>query len=141
MVVKYNHLDYLGIKTIWDGVSFLIAPHPNLQNAKRTVKRVALKYSKHYIDEMHKKIMEKEINSIYDLRKVKKVCPRAFFMPEKEGVRLYVFYITEPHKALESRSNISVAIIEELKNAGFLMFDAPKKDLEGSTNNQPETKP
>ncbi|WP_104641439.1 hypothetical protein [Helicobacter bizzozeronii] len=114
-VVKYNHLSYLGIKIAWDSVNFLITPGLDLQDIRRMARRVAFKHSKECIKAMRKELKEKEINSIYDLQEIKKTCPKVFFMPEKDGMRLYVCYVVDSNKALELRSDVSIEITREIR--------------------------
>ncbi|WP_120953273.1 mechanosensitive ion channel domain-containing protein [Helicobacter sp. L8] len=132
LFVKYNHLSYLGIRMVWDGVEFLIAFNSNLQSAEDIAKKIATQHSEKYSKAMHEGLNERKKYSSFNLKyielgDIKKTCPRVFFMPKKEGMCLYVFYVTDPHEALESRSRISVAIVEAFRASGnIFMIDVSK---------------
>lgn len=122
LIVKYNHLDYLGIKTVWDSVNFLITHDSNLQSAINIAKGYALIYSIDHAMTMHKKLKEKRIYSRYNLQEITKTDPQVFPVPEEEGIRLYVLYIIDPSQTLESRSKVSAAITKEILNAPDISF-------------------
>lgn len=131
VVVNYSRLDYLGIKTVWDGVSFLIDFGSDLQVARNKAREIVDEYSREFRRKMYQQLHEKRKYFMYErwsMRKIANRRPRVFAMLEGKGMRLYVFYITEPHRTLEARHEISVAIMKEFKALGISMATTSDHD-------------
>ena len=108
MIANYSHM---GLKTVWDGIDFVITYDSNIAKATSIAKEVAKKYSKGYTD-----ITRKQINKLRSRYSIKSanVEPRIFSFIEPYGMKVSVWYYTNSYATLTLRSTISVEIIERI---------------------------
>ena len=111
MIANYSHA---GLKTVWDGIDFVITFDSNVAKAQAIAKDVTRKYSKGYTDMTRKQL--NRLRSKYSMRNTA-VEPRilAFFDPN--GVRISAWYLTNAYATLTLRSTISMEILSRLNEA------------------------
>lgn len=109
MISNYSHA---GLKTVWDGIDFLITFDSDMQKAAHIAKEIAKKYSKGYTD-----ITRKQLNKLRSQYSVKNtnVEPRVFTLIEPYGMKISVWYLTNSYATLTLRSTISSEIIMRIQ--------------------------
>ena len=141
MISNYAHA---GLKTVWDGIDFVVTFDSNFKKAASISKEIAKKYSKGYTDITRKQL--NKLRSQYHMKNTN-VEPRIFTLIDTYGMKISVWYLTNSYATLTLRSTISAEIIARLQeeediNLAFPtqsiyvdkdvpkpQFEAPSKDL------------
>ena len=108
LIANYTHGK---LKTVWDGVDFMITYDSNYKKALHLSKEIVKKYSKGYTD-----ISRKQLNllrSQYSLKNIN-VEPRAYTFMEEHGIKISCWYMTNSYATLTLRSNIFANIIDAI---------------------------
>lgn len=108
LIANYTHGK---LKTVWDGVDFMITYDSNYKKALHLSKEIVKKYSKGYTD-----ISRKQLNMLrsqYSLKNIN-VEPRAYTFMEEHGIRISCWYMTNSYATLTLRSNIFANIIDAI---------------------------
>jgi len=98
MIANYSHA---GIKTVWDGIDFVITFDSDISKTQSIAKEVVRKYSKGYTDMTRKQL--NKLRSKYNMRNTA-VEPRIFAFFDTYGVRISVWYLTNAFATLTLRS-------------------------------------
>ncbi|WP_104697540.1 MULTISPECIES: mechanosensitive ion channel domain-containing protein [unclassified Helicobacter] len=107
----FSNYTHGGMKTVWDGVDFVITFDSNIQKACMIANEVATKYSKGYTETTRKQLSK--MRDKYSLRN-SNVEPKTFSLIDGSGIRISVWYQTNAYATLSLRSVISMEIIERL---------------------------
>jgi small-conductance mechanosensitive channel len=108
LIANYTHGK---LKTVWDGVDFMITYDSNYKKALHLSKEIVKKYSKGYTD-----ISRKQLNMLrsqYSLKNIN-VEPRAYSFMEENGIKISCWYMTNSYATLTLRSNIFANIIDAI---------------------------
>lgn len=108
LIANYTHGK---LKTVWDGVDFMITYDSNYKKALQLSKEIVKKYSKGYTD-----ISRKQLNMLrsqYSLKNIN-VEPRAYTFMEEHGIKISCWYMTNSYATLTLRSNIFAKIIDAI---------------------------
>jgi small-conductance mechanosensitive channel len=108
MIANYSHA---GLKTVWDGIDFMITFDSDIHKAASIGKEVARQYSKGYTDITRKQL--NKLRSQYSIRNTN-VEPRIWTLIEPYGMKISVWYLTNSYATLTLRSTISAEIIRRL---------------------------
>jgi len=109
MIANYSHA---GLKTVWDGIDFMITFDSDMSKATSIAKEVSKKYSKGYTDITRKQL--NKLRSSYSIRNTN-VEPRILTFIEPYGMKVSVWYLTNAYATLTLRSTISHEIIERIQ--------------------------
>ena len=109
MIANYSHA---GLKTVWDGIDFVITFDSDINKATSIAKEVSKKYSKGYTDITRKQL--NKLRSSYSIRNTN-VEPRILSFIEPYGMKISVWYLTNAYATLTLRSTISHEIIERIQ--------------------------
>ena len=109
MIANYSHA---GLKTVWDGIDFVITFDSDISKATSIAKEVSKKYSKGYTDITRKQL--NKLRSSYSIRNTN-VEPRILSFIEPYGMKISVWYLTNAYATLTLRSTISYEIIERIQ--------------------------
>jgi len=109
MIANYSHS---GLKTVWDGIDFMITFDSDISKASSIAKEVTKKYSKGYTDITRKQL--NKLRSSYSIRNTN-VEPRILSFIEPYGVKISSWYLTNAYATLTLRSTISQEIIEKIQ--------------------------
>jgi len=123
MIANYSHS---GLKTVWDGIDFMITFDSDEKKAMSIAKEVTKKYSKGYTD-----ITRKQLNALrseYSLKNTN-VEPRIFAFIDTYGIRISSWYMTNSYATLKLRSTISMEIMEQLKREPNISLAYPAQSL------------
>ena len=123
MIANYSHS---GLKTVWDGIDFLITFDSNIPKAQLIAKDVTRKYSKGYTDMTRKQL--NRLRSKYSMRNTA-VEPRIFGFLDTYGVRISAWYLTNAYATLTLRSTISMEILSRLNEADDIFIAYPSQSL------------
>ena len=123
MIASYSHS---GLKTVWDGIDFLITFDSNIPKAQLIAKDVTRKYSKGYTDMTRKQL--NRLRSKYSMRNTA-VEPRIFGFLDTYGVRISAWYLTNAYATLTLRSTISMEILAKLNEADDIFIAYPSQSL------------
>ncbi len=88
MIANYSHS---GLKTVWDGIDFIVTFDSNHQKASNIAKEVVKKYSKGYTDITRRQL--NKLRSNYHLKNTN-VEPRVFTFFDNYGIRVSAWYTT-----------------------------------------------
>ncbi|HHB93985.1 MAG TPA: mechanosensitive ion channel, partial [Campylobacterales bacterium] len=91
MIANYSHA---GIKTVWDGIDFVITFDSDVVKAQSIAKEVTRQYSKGYTDMTRKQL--NKLRSKYSMRNTS-VEPRIFAFLDENGVRISIWYLTNAY--------------------------------------------
>jgi small-conductance mechanosensitive channel len=108
MIANYSHA---GLKTVWDGIDFMITFDSDIQKASQIAKEVTKKYSKGYTDITRKQL--NKLRSQYSIRNTN-VEPRILTFIEPYGMKISAWYLTNSFATLTLRSTISAEIIKRI---------------------------
>jgi small-conductance mechanosensitive channel len=123
MVANYSHS---GLKTVWDGIDFMITFDSDEKRAMSIAKEVTKKYSKGYTD-----ITRKQLNALrseYSLKNTN-VEPRIFAFFDTYGIRISSWYMTNSYATLKLRSTISMEIMDQIKKESNISLAYPAQSL------------
>ncbi len=109
MISNYSHA---GLKTVWDGIDFVVTFDSDLHKASLIAKEISKKYSKGYTDITRKQL--NKLRSQYGIRNTN-VEPRIFTHIEPYGMKISVWYLTNSFATMTLRSTISVEIISRIQ--------------------------
>lgn len=123
MIANYSHS---GLKTVWDGIDFMITFDSNVAKAQYIAKDVTRKYSKGYTDMTRKQL--NRLRSKYSMRNTA-VEPRIFGFMDTYGVRISAWYLTNAYATLTLRSTISMEILSRLQEEDDIFMAFPSQSL------------
>ena len=123
MIANYSHS---GLKTVWDGIDFMITFDSNVARAQAIAKEVTRKYSKGYTDMTRKQL--NRLRSKYSMRNTA-VEPRILSFLDTYGVTISAWYLTNSYATLTLRSTISMEILAQLKEADDIFLAYPSQSL------------
>jgi len=123
MIANYSHA---GIKTVWDGIDFVITFDSDISKAQSIAKEVARQYSKGYTDMTRKQL--NKLRSKYSMRNIS-VEPRIFAFLDDNGVRISVWYLTNAFATLTLRSTISMEIFNRIREEDRISMAYPSQSL------------
>lgn len=123
IIANYAHS---GLKTVWDGIDFMITFDSNITKAQSISKEISRKYSKGYTDMTRKQL--NKLRSKYSMRNTS-VEPRIFAFLDENGVRISVWYLTNAYATLTLRSTISMEILHRIKEADDISIAFPSQSL------------
>jgi len=123
MIANYSHS---GLKTVWDGIEFLITFDSNVSKAQHIAKEVTRKYSKGYTDMTRKQL--NRLRSKYSMRNTA-VEPRIFSFFDVYGVKISAWYLTNSYATLTLRSTISMEILARLQEEDDIFIALPSQSL------------
>ncbi|SFZ97418.1 MscS family mechanosensitive ion channel [hydrothermal vent metagenome] len=123
MIANYSHA---GLKTVWDGIDFMITFDSNVSKASSIAKEVAKKYSKGYTEITRKQL--NKLRSQYSMKNTN-VEPRIYTFIEPYGIKISVWYHTNSYATLTLRSTISMEIIERLQQEKDIDLAFPSQSV------------
>jgi len=123
MVANYTHA---GLKTVWDGIDFVVTFDSNIQKASSIAKDVTKKYSKGYTDITRKQL--NKLRSQYSMKNTN-VEPRIYTFIEPYGIKISAWYHTNAYATLTLRSTISVEIIERIQAEADITLAFPTQSI------------
>ena len=123
MIANYSHA---GLKTVWDGIDFVITFDSNVAKAQHIAKDVTRKYSKGYTDMTRKQL--NKLRSKYSMRNTA-VEPRILSFIDSYGVRISAWYLTNAYATLTLRSTISMEILSRLNEEDDIFLALPSQSL------------
>ena len=106
LIANYTHL---GLKTVWDSLSFNITFDSNHKKAAHIARETARKYAKGYTDIARKQL--NKLRSTYHLKNTN-VDVRVYTFSEEWGVRVSLWYQTNSYATLTLRSTISTEVLD-----------------------------
>ncbi|MCK5853830.1 MAG: mechanosensitive ion channel, partial [Sulfurovaceae bacterium] len=121
IIANYAHS---GLKTVWDGIDFVITFDSNVTKAQSISKEISRKYSKGYTDMTRKQL--NKLRSKYSMRNTS-VEPRIFAFLDENGVRISVWYLTNAYATLTLRSTISMEILQRIREADDISIAFPSQ--------------
>ena len=123
MISNYSHA---GLKTVWDGIDFMITFDSDVQKATQIAKEIARKYSKGYTEITRKQL--NKLRSKYGMRNTN-VEPRIFTHIETYGMKISVWYLTNSFATMTLRSTISIEIISRLQEEKNIQIAFPSQSI------------
>jgi len=123
MIANYSHS---GLKTVWDGIDFMITFDSDVVKAQSIAKEVSRKYSKGYTDMTRKQL--NKLRSKYSMRNTS-VEPRIFAFLDENGVRISVWYLTNAYATLTLRSTISMEILSRIREEDRISIAFPSQSI------------
>ena len=123
MIANYSHA---GLKTVWDGIDFVITFDSDAHRATQIAKEVTKKYSKGYTE-----ITRKQLNTLrskYGMRNTN-VEPRIFTHIEAYGFKISAWYLTNSYATMTLRSTISIEIISRLQAEEKIQLAFPTQSI------------
>ena len=123
MISNYSHA---GLKTVWDGIDFVITFDSDAHKASLIAKEIAKKYSKGYTDITRKQL--NKLRSKYGMRNTN-VEPRIFAHIEPYGMKISVWYLTNSYATMTLRSTISIEIITRIQAEEKINLAFPTQSL------------
>ena len=123
MVANYSHA---GLKTVWDGIDFMITFDSNASKATSIAKEVTKKYSKGYTEITRKQL--NKLRSQYSMKNTN-VEPRIYAFIEPYGIKISAWYHTNAYATLTLRSTISMEIIERLQAEDDISLAFPTQSI------------
>jgi small-conductance mechanosensitive channel len=123
MIANYSHS---GLKTVWDGIDFMITFDSDIQKAASIAKEVTRKYSKGYTD-----ITRKQLNKLRSQYHIKNtnVEPRILTFIEPYGMKISAWYLTNSYATLTLRSTISAEIIKRVQEEDSITLAFPTQSI------------
>ena len=123
MIANYAHA---GLKTVWDGIDFMVTFDSNIQKASSIAKEITKKYSKGYTDITRKQL--NKLRSQYSMKNTN-VEPRIFTFIEPYGMKISAWYHTNAYATLTLRSTISAEIIERIQKEDDIFLAFPTQSI------------
>jgi small-conductance mechanosensitive channel len=130
MISNYSHA---GLKTVWDGIDFVITFDSDANKASLIAKEIARKYSKGYTEITRKQL--NKLRSKYGMRNTN-VEPRIFTHIEPYGMKISVWYLTNSFATMTLRSTISIEIITRIQEEENIQIAYPSQSIFMETNIQ-----
>jgi len=123
MISNYTHS---GLKTVWDGIDFVITFDSDMHKASSIAKEVSRKYSKGYTDITRKQL--NKLRSQYSIRNTN-VEPRVWTFIEPYGMKISTWYLTNAYATLTLRSTISAEIIRRIQLEDSIHLAFPTQSI------------
>jgi small-conductance mechanosensitive channel len=123
MIANYSHA---GLKTVWDGIDFMITFDSDIHKAATIAKEVTRKYSKGYTDITRKQL--NKLRSQYSIRNTN-VEPRILTFIEPYGMKISAWYLTNSFATLTLRSTISAEIIKRIHEEESIDLAFPTQSI------------
>jgi small-conductance mechanosensitive channel len=123
MIANYSHA---GIKTVWDGIDFVITFDSDVAKAQSIAKEVTRKYSKGYTDMTRKQL--NKLRSKYSMKNTS-VEPRIFAFFDDHGIRISAWYLTNAYATLTLRSTISMEIFNRIREDDSISMAFPSQSI------------
>ena len=123
MIANYSHA---GLKTVWDGIDFMVTFDSDIQKAASIAKEVTKKYSKGYTDITRKQL--NKLRSQYNIRNTN-VEPRILTFIEPYGMKISAWYLTNSFATLTLRSTISAEIIKRIQEEDRINLAFPTQSI------------
>jgi len=123
MIANYSHA---GLKTVWDGIDYMITFDSNISKATSITKEIVKKYSKGYTDITRKQL--NKLRSQYSMKNTN-VEPRIYSFIEPYGVKISAWYHTNAYATLTLRSTISAEILERLNQEEDIFLAFPTQSI------------
>ncbi len=123
MIANYSHA---GLKTVWDGIDFVITFDSNVSKATSIAKEVTKKYSKGYTEITRKQL--NKLRSQYSMKNTN-VEPRIYAFIDTYGIKVSAWYHTNAYATLTLRSTISMEIMERLQKEDDISLAFPTQSI------------
>jgi len=123
MIANYSHS---GLKTVWDGIDFVITFDSDAHKATQIAKEITRKYSKGYTDIT--RIQLNKLRSKYGMRNTN-VEPRIFAHIEPYGLKISAWYLTNSYATMTLRSTISIEIVSRIHEEENIRLAFPSQSL------------
>lgn len=123
MIANYSHA---GLKTVWDGIDFMVTFDSDIHKAASIAKEVTKKYSKGYTDITRKQL--NKLRSQYNIRNTN-VEPRILTFIEPYGMKISSWYLTNSYATLTLRSTISLEIIKRIQEEESISLAFPTQSI------------
>ena len=123
MIANYSHA---GLKTVWDGIDFVITFDSNISKAQSIAKEITRKYSKGYTDITRRQL--NKLRSSYSMKNTN-VEPRIYALIDTYGIKISAWYMTNAFATLTLRSTISVEIISRLQEEEDIFLAFPTQSV------------
>lgn len=123
MIANYSHS---GLKTVWDGIDFVITFDSDAHKATQIAKEITKKYSKGYTEITRKQL--NKLRSKYGMRNTN-VEPRIFTHIEPYGLKISAWYLTNSYATMTLRSTISIEIIERIQQEENIHLAFPTQSI------------
>ena len=123
MISNYSHA---GLKTVWDGIDFLITFDSDAHKAAQIAKEIAKKYSKGYTEITRKQL--NKLRSKYGMKNTN-VEPRIFTHIDTYGMKISVWYLTNSYATMTLRSTISMEIISRIQEEASIHVAYPSQSI------------
>ena len=123
MIANYSHA---GLKTVWDGIDFVITFDSDAHKASQIAKEITKKYSKGYTEITRKQL--NKLRSKYGMRNTN-VEPRIFTHIEPYGLKISAWYLTNSFATMTLRSTISIEIISRIQEEEKIQLAFPTQSI------------
>jgi small-conductance mechanosensitive channel len=123
MIANYSHS---GLKTVWDGIDFVITFDSDANKAMHIAKEITKKYSKGYTEITRKQL--NKLRSKYGMRNTN-VEPRIFTHIEPYGLKISAWYLTNSYATMTLRSTISIEIIARIQEEEKIHLAFPTQSI------------
>ncbi|MBL0722083.1 MAG: mechanosensitive ion channel, partial [Sulfurovum sp.] len=123
MIANYSHA---GLKTVWDGIDFVVTFDSDIQKAASIAKEVTKQYSKGYTDITRKQL--NKLRSSYSIRNTN-VEPRILTLIDENGIRISSWYLTNAYATMTLRSTISLEIITRIQAEESVKLAFPTQSI------------
>lgn len=123
MIANYSHA---GLKTVWDGIDFVITFDSDAHKASQIAKEITKKYSKGYTEITRKQL--NKLRSKYGMRNTN-VEPRIFTHIEPYGLKISAWYLTNSYATMTLRSTISIEIIQRIQEEEKIHLAFPTQSI------------
>ena len=123
MIANYSHS---GLKTVWDGIDFVITFDSDANKASHIAKEITKKYSKGYTEITRKQL--NKLRSKYGMRNTN-VEPRIFTHIEPYGLKISAWYLTNSYATMTLRSTISIEIIARIQEEEKIHLAFPTQSI------------
>ncbi len=123
MIANYSHA---GLKTVWDGIDFVVTFDSDFKKAASIAKEITKKYSKGYTD-----ITRKQLNKLRSQYHIKNTAvePRILTFIEPYGMKISAWYLTNSYATLTLRSTISAEIISRIQAEESISLAFPTQSI------------
>ncbi len=123
MIANYSHA---GLKTVWDGIDFVVTFDSDFKKAASIAKEITKKYSKGYTD-----ITRKQLNKLRSQYHIKNTAvePRILTFIEPYGIKISAWYLTNAYATLTLRSTISAEIILRIQAEEGISLAFPTQSI------------
>ncbi|MEA1880667.1 MAG: mechanosensitive ion channel [Campylobacterota bacterium] len=123
MIANYSHS---GLKTVWDGIDFVVTFDSDAHKATLIAKEITKKYSKGYTEITRKQL--NKLRSKYGMRNTN-VEPRIFTHIEPYGLKISAWYLTNSYATMTLRSTISIEIVSRIQQEETIHLAFPTQSI------------